>query len=146
MGRCISDDRVAAVAVLLMSAAGGLALKGVPFHALEAGLGPAFFPAVLLSALAVLGFLLLGRAIVQRHSGNRSEPQEEDTGHSLYGIGVLVGYAILFRYFGCLIATEIALVVSMLLLRVTWWRAIVFAAGVTGVIYMIFALAFGVRF
>lgn len=140
-------DLIAAVAVMGASAAGVLALRNVPFRALEAGLGPAFFPAVAVTALAILGLLLLLKTIARPSAcGVTSGADAEGPRlHALCGMGVLVGYAVLFLYVGCLLATQIALFTAMRLLGATWSRAFIFATGATTCIYLLFGLAFGVR-
>lgn len=147
MERRIAVDLVAAAAVLLTSAAGWLGLGGTPFRTMDAGLGPAFFPAAALLVLAALGLLLLLKAIARRPArGTTREPDAEEHGvRALCGMGVLVGYAFLFLYLGCLIATQIALFASMRLLGATWSWAFVFATGATAFIYVLFGIAFGVR-
>lgn len=147
MGRRNVDDLLAAGAVLLAAAAGWFGLREVPFQPMAAGLGPAFFPATALMVLAILGLLLLIQALVRKHADHGSaEHHQQPAWYSLCGMGVLVAYAILFLYVGCLIATQMVLLVSMLLLGVPWRRAFVHATGATALIYIVFGFALGVRF
>ncbi len=101
-------------------------------------LGPAFFPRLLALALAALALTLVVRAVAGRSDASRLP--EIRAGRLAAVLVVLVLYAVVLPYFGFLIATPLMLGAVIWLLGLRAWLSLaVTAAGVTVVLWLVFA-------
>lgn len=128
-----------------------LAGSDLPFQELDAGLGPAFFPTLLIGLLLVTSLGLIAVGLLDRRpddgAGRQPAPQAARQASRLsrpaglfaatLAFGVSVGSV------HALVTTFLFLLVSMLLLGEDWRRAAIAAAGVTGLIYLLFGAVFG---
>ncbi len=115
-----------------------------PFQDLEAGLGPAFFPSLLLVTLVILSF---GSIIYGFFSEQRNEKKQGGNHHYLNAIVILcllIIYGIAFNRIGFLWSTFLFLLVSMYLLRTTWWVTLVLSFLLTGTLCIIFIVIFNI--
>ncbi len=119
--------------------------RNIPLQDLKAGLGPAFFPYLLLIALTVLGIIYL----IFNLFFIKDIHKERKVNHRYYWVtiaisGLLIVYAILFKYAGFIISTFLFLVFSMIILKVKWLSAIFISILATSGLYLIFITVFKV--
>jgi hypothetical protein len=141
----INGDSVAGIAALGISTLGWYRIRTVPFQSLEAGLGPAFFPAVILAISSILAASLTIRGI---HLGFRTG----GNGHAIRPgtvpmkmAGLFIGFAIVFRFAGLIPAGVSFLFSALLLLKVKVFHAAAVTATAAVGFYVIFGLLFRMR-
>ncbi|WP_366555461.1 tripartite tricarboxylate transporter TctB family protein [Aquibaculum sediminis] len=142
--------RVTGLLGLMVCGGAWLEARHMPSQPLSAGLGPAFFPTLLLGLLATLSVgLLLYSALGRFASATEAGGSEAETGASgnWAACGLLFLLLLLFgislERVNALITSFAFLGASMMLLGERWWKALVYAAIVTAPVYILFGLVFG---
>ncbi len=112
--------------------------RNIPFQGLKAGLGPAFFPYLSLAILTIFGitYLIVNLFIINFHKGEKVN--NKFCWLTIVIFGLLIIYAILFKYFGFIISTLLFLACSMIILKVKWLYAILISALTASGLYLIF--------
>ena len=118
--------------------------RGIPFQGLKAGLGPAFFPYLSLAILTILViiYLIVNLFIKNVHKGRKMN--NRFCWSTIIIFGLLIIYAILFKYSGFIISTLLFLAGSMIVLKVKWLYAILISTLTTSGLYLIFITFFKV--
>ncbi len=113
--------------------------KTIPLQSLKHGLGPAFFPFLLLSILALLGItaLVVG-SITHFPKEAAGKSEERHLATVLLGFGLLIAYGFLFARVGFFMSTVVFMALAMALLKTRWWVAVVFSVMLTSCIYILF--------
>lgn len=114
--------------------------RDIPFQDLKAGLGPAFFPYLLLVILAGLGIIYLIFGLFTRSSLKTTKTRDSSYWKIIIIFGLLVIYSILFKHLGFVISTLLFLVSSMLTLKVKWFHAILISTLAISGLYLIFII------
>lgn len=145
MRRFVNSYTVTGIASLLLTGFVANYLRNIPFAPLRAGLGPAFFPAVVSVILGLLGVAALVIGIVRavRH------PDAADlvplTNRTAVLVCSIVLYGIGIQLLGVLIPTAAFLLAAMVSLGVNRYRAVLATALASGAIYIIFGILFRIR-
>ena len=136
-----SIDTIIGFCTLLIAGLVWMVSREIPFQELKAGLGPAFFPNLLIAILVVLGIIFLIVSFLTKKSVETSSVEKPKIS-TIVIVGLLVIYAVLFKRIGFLISTFLFLVSSMFALKVQWLHAIIISILVTGGFYLIFIISF----
>lgn len=133
------------VASLFLTGIVAYHLRNIPFAPLRAGLGPAFFPVVVSIILGALGVTALAVGIVQGIRNPASGDLIPLTRRTTVLVPVVILYGVGIQLLGLLIPTIIFLLVSMLLLGVSRFQAILATALASAAIYVVFGILFRIR-
>lgn len=133
------------LAAILIAALAWTQARKFPFQDLQSGLGPAFFPCLLLIALVVLGSGSVLYGFLSRVE-DAEKKGEEAPGRftALLIFAFLVAYGISFSRAGFLVSTFAFLAVVMIILKIKWWLTLVVAGLLTGILQVVFATFFKV--
>lgn len=141
----INGDFCTGVSVLGIAAVGWYRIRTIPFQSLEAGLGPAFFPVLVLSIVTVLAATLtIKGAFSALRSGSGATPVSIGP-LPLKMSGMFVAYAFAFHWIGLLPAGALLLFFSQILLGVKFRLAFVVSAAATIGFYLVFGILFRIR-
>ena len=117
----------------------------IPLQDLEMGLGPAFFPYLILSTLVILGLYTLAYGVYfWRNNSNKVEKDRRHYRLSISTIVLLIAYGIFFELIGFLISTSLFLMGTMFIFGVKWWLVPIIATITTSGLYVIFVIFFNV--
>lgn len=145
MMRFVNSFTISGIGALLIAAFVGRYLTIIPFASVRAGLGPAFFPAVVAVLLTVLGTLSLGVGLVQAAKTRQAGDVRPLNWRSGVMIGTVILYSLGMQYIGLLVSTVLFLFAAMVALRVRLRSALLTTAGASAVIYLVFDVMFRIR-
>lgn len=118
-------------------------LRRIPFSSLEAGLGPAFFPAVLTVLIVLLGVIALIFGFIKAGTGAADiEPMHQQTVGMVTAV-VLFGFAI--SHIGLLIPTVLFLLLTMFFLGAGIRYTLIGTAIASTGIYLLFGVVLRIR-
>jgi len=141
-----NSDVVTGAIVLCVVGIGWYRVRTIPFQGLQAGLGPAFFPTILLTIVTFLAIILLLKGLFFTKKVVKSESRTEEVEQSLLVrillTSLFIAYAFLFKYLGVLISSGIFLLVAFLLLRIKPTIALIITIITVGLVYLVFGLLF----
>jgi|GEM_PF-2702675 uncharacterized membrane protein len=152
----INDDLIAGLGGTIVLGIGWYRMQSIPLLGIQAGLGPAFFPLLLLILLSVFSGILLLKGIVQtikelrlhNSSPSRDEKRKAFTKETLqkamYFIGVFI-FPILFSKVGLLISITIFLLVVFIALKINMKIVLLTTLGAVIFFYVFFGLFFNIR-
>lgn len=144
--RFVNSYMIAGFAALLLSGLVAVYLRRVPFDSLQAGLGPAFFPTVVTSMLALLGMISLGIGIAQARRGTAAEGDVESlSASSFIMIPAVIAHAVAIQVVGLMIPSAIFILFAMLALGVQLRSALIVTGFASAVIYVLFSVVFRIR-
>ena len=139
-----TPDAIAGLSTLLITFLAWTQARGIPFQNLEGGLGPAFFPYVLLAVLAILGIISM---FIAFYSNARASKEKNTKRYHVLSFSIfclLIAYGILFERIGFLVSTFLFLIGAMIVLKTRWWQSLGLALLLTFGIYGIFIVCFKV--
>ena len=111
--------------------------REIPFQGLRGGLGPAFFPYLLMASMALLGVVFVLLALFTP-AGVQAQPEKKHYGLLLLIVGLSAIYGFFFEKMGFAQTTWLFLTVSMLAFSVKWWKSMILSSGITGILYVVF--------
>lgn len=117
--------------------------RNMPFQTIDAGLGPAFFPYLLLGCLLILSIGMIGYAIMAPSGERTTSPGAARLRAPALLFIVMAAFGLSIERLDAIVATYAFLSLSMIILGERWPRALVYAAVVTALIYLLFGVAFG---
>lgn len=129
---------------LCIAAIGWIGIRNVPFQPVGAGLGPAFFPIILIGSLAILGLANSAVGFYKLKQG--TDEKLEPFNPTALILGALsVAYGLLLAPLGFVVTTLAFLAASMIVLRARWKTVVALSLLATVGIYLLFTIAFRVR-
>jgi hypothetical protein len=134
MGR--TDILVGTIMLIFSSIAYILTLQFPGSESVSSGLGPAFFPKLVLFCMLILGCAILVSGFLTLKQNITLDLKIVDMGSSVLLLVFTGGYIFLMNFFGFFIATPIFLIGSMIIWRVKWHRALMIGIGLTCVLYV----------
>lgn len=144
--RFVNSYVIAGFASLVLSGLVAVYLRRIPFASLQAGLGPAFFPTVVTSLLAILGAMSLGIGIAQvRRDTAGTGDVEPLSVRALIMIPAVVLYAVAIQVVGLMIPTVAFILSAMLALGVRFSSALIATVSAAALIYVLFGVVFRIR-
>jgi len=144
--RFVNSYVIAGSASLLLSGLVAVYLRRVPFASLQAGLGPAFFPTVVIGLLSLLGAISLGIGLTQVKQNTAERGDVEPLSlRSLIMIPAVILYAVAIQVAGLMIPTVAFILSAMLALGVRLGSALIATASASAVIYVLFGVVFQMR-
>lgn len=153
----INNDLLAGIIGTIVLGVGGYRIKNIPLLGIQAGLGPAFFPLLILILLSILTLVLLIKGFIQvvktirlsEIDTAKIEPKQKDATRQrlqkfIYFFGVIL-FPILFSQFGLLISIAIFLIVVFIVLNIKMKLVIFTTLGASLFFYVFFGLVFNIR-
>ena len=134
-------DAVIGIGTVVFTGFTWLVSRKFPYEEMKAGMGPAFFPHLIIAVLGSLGILLYLVSVFKRSDGDSSNIKKSEL-NTIIMIVFLVVYALLFKYLGFTVSTLIYLVSSFLLLKVRLVTAILSTVLTLGIFYLVFVVMF----
>jgi len=138
------SEAITGFCTLLIAGLTWIISRDIPFQDLKAGLGPAFFPYLLLVILAGLGIIYLIFGLFTSNSLKTTKIRNSSYWKIILIFGLLVIYSVLFKRLGFVISTLLFLVCSMLTLKVKLLHAILISTLAISGLYLIFIIFFKV--
>ena len=96
-----NSDVVTGAIVLCVVGIGWYRVRTIPFQGLQAGLGPAFFPTILLTIVTFLAIILLLKGLFFTKEDVKSESKAEEVAQSplvrILLISLFIAYSFLFK-------------------------------------------------
>lgn len=111
--------------------------REIPFQGLRGGLGPAFFPSLLMASMALIGVVFVFLAWFTP-AGVQAPPEKKHYGLLALIVGLSAVYGFFFEKLGFSRSTWLFLALTMLAFRVKWWKSMILSSGITGVLYVVF--------
>jgi putative tricarboxylic transport membrane protein len=137
-------DVIAGGSTLLLAVLTWVQARNIPFQNLAGGLGPAFFPILLLVVLSVLGMVSLLLGLFSKVEGHKQKEEKKYFALTISIFGLLFAYGVLFERIGFFLSTLFFLLGTMIILRTQWWQALGLSFLLTGGIYILFIFLFKV--
>jgi hypothetical protein len=142
MRRYGNSFTITGIASLLLAGFVANYLRRIPFSSLQAGLGPAFFPTIVVALLVVLGSMALLVGIVRTRRHADAGDIEPFSRRTTVLVPVVILYAFGIQVLGLLIPTAVFLMLSMVALGVRVRNAVIATILASTAIYLLFGLVF----
>ncbi len=119
----------------------------LPKPQLSVGVGPAFVPQIVLSALLCLTVALLIKGWLQTRRSTPDPPEKRQGRLHIYGMLLAVGFVLLMEYVGTFVSIPLFIAAIMLLAGGRRPLTVVLMAlGIPAIIYMVFTLFLQIQF
>jgi len=144
------------IVLVFLAALAGLVLywmRDFPSGAAATGYGPDFYPKFLLSALGILGVILLIQTLMGKGDAAETEPEEKtapaEIRHQWFMMAIFatmgIAYALLLNTVGFIIVSIVMAFVGMKLMGGKWIPSAIISVAVVIILYVIFKLGFRVQ-
>ncbi len=105
---------------------------------ISTGLGPAFFPRIILIGMFILGLVVMIRGFLTRNKPSEFNLNIKDLRTPVLLL-VMTGLLVLFmHFFGFLISTPLFLIVAMLFWKISWLKSLAISVGLSAVLFLLF--------
>ena len=104
------------------------------------GLGPAFFPRLVIICMLLIGMIILLQGLFTLKDAVHLDLRISDLKSPTLLLIITFGYAISMYFLGFFSATPVFLMGAMIIWRVSWHKSIFIALGLTIILYVFFKL------
>ena len=104
------------------------------------GLGPAFFPRLVIICMLLIGGFVFLKGLLTLRDGIPLDLKISDLKSPILLLIMTFGFAICMYFFGFFVATPIFMIGAMIIWRVPWQRSFLIGVCLTGVLYVFFKM------
>jgi len=154
----INNDVLTGFGTAVIAIFGWYNVRNIPFQGIEAGLGPAFYPTVILVLISLLSVSLIGLGIFKGVKRGKEISQneidvEDEVVRTNKGLSIskyiyfflVIIFPIVFPYVGLLVTITIFLLIILILLETKIVHSILITVGTSLFFYLVFGLLFNIR-